>query len=209
MLSSEVTGEAFQLTALPWAADALEPVISARTVQFHHGFHHAGYVAGANQALREYPALIGMAPLQIVRWAAKHAPNSPLFRNAAQAWNHDFYWRSLAVSSSGPGGVLGKALQRDFGGVASFEVAFAEAGMAQFGGGWLWLTANYRRRLSIQTSSNADTPAAKGKQCLLTVDLWEHAYYLDHQNRRREYLDAVIGKHLNWSFAAQQFATRR
>jgi Fe-Mn family superoxide dismutase len=206
---SEVPGEAFQLPPLPWAAHALEPVISLRTVQFHHDFHHAGYVAGANQALREYPALIGMSPLQVIRWAAKHAPDSPLFRNAAQAWNHDFYWHSLAVSPSSPGGVLLRALQRDFGGLENFAVAFAEAGMAQFGNGWLWLTANYRRRLVIQTTSNADTPAAKGKQCLLTIDLWEHAYYLDHQNRRREYLDAVIARHLNWGFAAQNFATRR
>lgn len=195
----------FLLTKLDWEPSALEPAMSARTLQFHHGIHHAGYVAATNRLILEQPCLAELSPLEVVRQAAKDNVESPLFRNAAQAWNHDFFWRSLMPVTAGPSPRMIAILERCFGGLAEFANVFADAGMGHFGAGWLWLIRNSGGELQIVTTTNADTPAAWGEQCLLTIDLWEHAYYLDHQNRRREYLEAIIKNHLNWTFADSNF----
>ena len=124
---------------------------------------------------------------------------------ASEAWNHSFYWNCLTPVKKRPNGELGKAIDRMFGDYSHFADSFALAGATHVGSGWLWLTANGRKQLRILTTSGADCPEARGHTCLLAIDLWEHAYYLDHQNRRREYLDALIDRKLDWDFAEQRF----
>ena len=186
----------FELPALPYAEDALAPVISAETLRLHHGKHHKKYVDTMNQLLEQHPVQ-GSTLEDIVR-----ASSGKLFNNAAQAWNHDFYWKSLSPGGGRPQGALLAQIERDFGGYDAFAKKFAEAASGQFGSGWAWLV---RRdgKLEVMTTGNAETPMAKGIQCLLTVDVWEHAYYVDYRNERDRYLAAVIGQRLNWAFAAQ------
>lgn len=185
----------FELPPLPYAEDALAPVISAETLRLHHGKHHKKYVDTMNQLLQQQPAQ-GSTLEEVVR-----ASSGKLFNNAAQAWNHDFYWKSLSPKGGRPQGALLAQIERDFGGYEAFAKKFAEAASGQFGSGWAWLV---RRdgKLEVMTTSNAETPMAKGVQCLLTVDVWEHAYYVDYRNERDKYLAAVIGQRLNWDFAA-------
>ena len=186
----------FELPPLPYAEDALAPVISAETLRLHHGKHHKKYVDTMNQLLQEQPVQ-GSTLEEVVRASA-----GKLFNNAAQAWNHDFYWKSLSPAGGRPQGALLSQIERDFGGYDAFAKKFAEAASGQFGSGWAWLV---RRdgKLEVMTTSNAETPMAKGVQCLLTVDVWEHAYYVDYRNERDKYLAAVIGQRLNWEFAAK------
>ena len=186
----------FELPPLPYAEDALAPVISAETLRLHHGKHHKKYVDTMNQLLQEQPVQ-GSTLEEVVR-----ASSGKLFNNAAQAWNHDFYWKSLSPKGGRPQGALLAQIERDFGGYEAFAKKFAEAASGQFGSGWAWLV---RRdgKLEVMTTSNAETPMAKGVQCLLTVDVWEHAYYVDYRNERDKYLAAVIGQRLNWEFAAK------
>jgi Fe-Mn family superoxide dismutase len=133
---------------------------------------------------------------------ASDAKDKTIFNNAAQVWNHDFYWRSLTPSNTEAGGQLDSAITAAFGGKAELIAQLAEAGKTQFGSGWAWLVSK-DGRLSIEKTANAETPMAKGVNCLLAVDVWEHAYYLDYQNARPKYLEAVLGKILNWEFAAE------
>lgn len=186
----------FELPALPYAEDALAPVISAETLRLHHGKHHKKYVDTMNQLLEQHPVK-GSTLEDIVR-----ASSGKLFNNAAQAWNHDFYWKSLSPAGGRPQGALLSQIERDFGGYDAFAEKFAEAASGQFGSGWAWLV---RRdgKLEVMTTGNAETPMAKGIQCLLAVDVWEHAYYVDYRSERDKYLAAVIGQRLNWAFAAE------
>jgi Fe-Mn family superoxide dismutase len=193
----------FQLSPLPYDADALEPTISARTVGFHYHKHHKNYVDTLNK-LAEGTRYAGMKLEEVVRatlsqddWKTKK-----IFNNAAQVWNHDFYWRSLSPKSTQLGGKLEAAIHRDFGDVETFIKLFAEAGKDQFGSGWAWLVSK-DGKLAIEKTANAVTPMAKGMNCLLAVDVWEHAYYLDYQNERPKYLEAVLTKLLNWDFAGE------
>ena len=189
----------FELPPLPYAEDALEPVISAETLSLHHGKHHRKYVDTMNELLAREP--VRGATLEDVVRAAK----GKLFNNAAQAWNHDFYWHSLSPAKSRPSAALLRRIDADFGSYDRFTDQFRKAAAEVFGSGWAWLIED-GGRLAIATTANADTPMAHGKKCLLTVDVWEHAYYVDYRNQRERYLSALIGEHLNWEFAERNLA---
>lgn len=196
-----------ELPALPYAPDALAPVISAQTVGFHYGKHHQGYVAALNKLLPGSP--YDGKPLEaIIREAAGKPEAAAVFNNAAQIWNHTFYWRSLAPVGQGgaPSKALESALQAAFGSVDGFRGALVEAATKQFGSGWAWLVAE-KGALKVVKTPNAETPLTQaGAVPLLVVDVWEHAYYLDWQNRRADYVKAVAEKLLNWSSASERFA---
>ena len=194
----------FVLEPLPWVLGALSPVISSRTMMVHSSYH-AQCIETANRLSMDHKKLAGKNSLEIVRWACEHARGTELLTTASEAWNHSFYWRCLTPRKKRPRGELGKALDRMFGDYANFADRFALAGATHVGSGWLWLTANSGKQLRILTTSDAYCPEAHGRTCLLAIDLWEHAYYLDHRNRRREYLDALIDRRLDWEFAEQRF----
>jgi Fe-Mn family superoxide dismutase len=193
----------FKLAPLPWDEDALAPTISANTIAFHYHKHHNGYVDMLNKLVEGTP-FADMKLEQIVQktGAAADAKEKKIFNNAAQVWNHDFYWRSLSPAKTAPSAQLDSAIASAFGSREELIAKLAEAGKDQFGSGWAWLVSK-GGKLSIEKTPNAETPMAKGVNCLLTVDVWEHAYYLDYQNARPKYLEAVLGKLLNWDFAAQ------
>ena len=193
----------FTLKPLPWAEDALAPTISARTISFHYHKHHKAYVDKLNK-LVENTRYAGMPLEQIVQATAsgKDAKDKQIFNNAGQVWNHDFFWRSLTPKGGRPSGKLQDAIARDFGSVDGLMEQLAEAGQTQFGSGWAWL-CSHNGKLTVEKTPNAENPMAKGINCLLTVDVWEHAYYLDYQNERPRYLQEVLGKLLNWNFAAE------
>jgi Fe-Mn family superoxide dismutase len=184
----------FDLPPLPYPEDALAPVISAETLSLHHGKHHRKYVDTMNQLLQKEP--VRGATLEDVVRASK----GKLFNNAAQAWNHAFYWNSLSPKQLRPSAALARRIDSDFGGHERLTDQLAKAAAEQFGSGWVWLIED-GGKLAIVTTSNADTPMAHGKRCLLTIDVWEHAYYVDYRNQRERYLSGVIGARLNWEFA--------
>jgi Fe-Mn family superoxide dismutase len=195
----------FVLRPLPWVLGALAPVISARTMMMHHGSYYAQCIESANRLSRVQKKLARRDPIEIVRWAREHARGTELLAAASEAWNHSFYWQCLTPGKKRPSGELRKALDGIFGDFSNFANQFAMAGATHVGSGWLWLIANSRKHVKILTTSGADCPEAHGHTCLLGIDLWEHAYYLDHQNRRREYLDGLIDRRLDWDFAEQRF----
>lgn len=184
----------FDLPPLPYSEDALAPVISAETLALHHGKHHRKYIDTLNDLLKK-EHVQGASLEEVVRNS-----KGKLFSNAAQAWNHDFYWHSLSPKRTRPAGALLRRIETDFGSYERFVEIFAAAAGAQFGSGWAWLV-DKGGKLEVLTTSNADTPMARGTRCLLTVDVWEHAYYVDYRNERERYLSAVIGERLNWEFA--------
>ncbi len=196
----------FKLAPLPWADDALAPTISANTISFHYYKHHQTYVDTLNK-LVEGTKFADMKLEEVVQATAgsADAKEKTLFNNAGQVWNHDFYWRSLTPSQTAPSGALDSAIAEAFGGKDELIAKLADAGKTQFGSGWAWLVSK-DGKLSIEKTPNAETPMAKGVNCLLTVDVWEHAYYLDYQNARPKYLETVLGKILNWEFAAENLA---
>jgi len=193
----------FTLAPLPWDEDALAPTISANTIAFHYHKHHQTYVDTLNKLVAGTP-YAGMTLEQIVQKTAgaSEAKDKQIFNNAGQVWNHDFYWRSLTPSKSQPSAQLDSAIVAAFGTKDELIAQLAEAGKTQFGSGWAWLVSK-GGKLSIEKTPNAETPMAKGVNCLLTVDVWEHAYYLDYQNARPKYLEAVLKNLLNWDFAAE------
>lgn len=193
----------FALKALPYKDDALAPVISANTVGFHYGKHHAGYVTNLNNLLAT-DDLKSQPLAEIIKTTATNPMKAGLFNNAAQVWNHDFYWDSLHPKGGGkPSGKIMDMINASFGDYDKFKAAFAGAAMAQFGSGWAWLCAE-GDKLTIRRTANADTPVyVAGVKPLLTIDVWEHAYYLDYQNRRADHVNAVIDKLLNWEFATK------
>jgi Fe-Mn family superoxide dismutase len=197
--------EPFELSPLPYDEDSLAPAISARTVGFHYRKHHKTYVETLNR-LVVGTRYADMKIEQIVRTTAgrETEKEKKIFNNAGQVWNHDFYWRSLSPRASKPDGKLAQAIERDFGGLDALLKQFVAAGTEQFGSGWAWLVSS-AGKLSIAKTGNALDPMARHTNCLLTVDVWEHAYYLDYQNERAKYLEAVLGK-LNWEFAAENLA---
>jgi superoxide dismutase, Fe-Mn family len=193
----------FSLSPLPWDEDALNPTISTSTIGFHYHKHHQTYVDTLNTLVAK-TEFADMKLEEIVKAAAgaKDDKKKKVFNNAAQVWNHDFYWRSLTPTKTRPSGQLASAIARDFGDAASLIEQLATAGKDQFGSGWAWLVSK-GGKLSIEKTGNAENPMAEGANCLLTVDVWEHAYYLDYQNARPKYLEAVLNKLLNWEFAAE------
>lgn len=196
----------FTLAPLPWDEDALAPAISANTIGFHYHKHHKTYVDTLNK-LVEGTTYADMTLEKIVAETvdASEEAEKKIFNNAGQVWNHDFYWRSLSPKKTAPKGALASAIERDFGSVKDLTAKLAEAGAGQFGSGWAWLVSK-GGTLAIEKTPNARTPMAKGVNCLLTVDVWEHAYYLDYQNLRAKYLETVLGGLLNWEFAAENLS---
>ena len=203
-LAALETATPHALLRLPYPEDALAPVISARTVALHHGKHHKGYVDKTNELIggTEFE---GQALERIVLATASRPEHKELFNNAAQAWNHAFYWRSLKPRGGGaPNGALAEKIE-SMGGLDALKKKLATAGVKQFGSGWVWLVSD-GKGLSVVSTSNAEVPFTKGSTPLLTIDVWEHAYYVDYQNRRPDYLQAVIDKLINWDFAAENLA---
>lgn len=192
----------FQLPPLPWDESALEPVISARTIGLHHGKHHATYVKKLNELVAG--TRFADMPLEQVIAASGGEETRKIFNNAAQAWNHTFFWSCLAPGAGGePPKAIARRLEESFGGYAQFKEQFANAAVETFGSGWAWLVAR-GDKLEILSTSNAGTPITMGATPLLTIDVWEHAYYIDYENRRPEFVGAVIDQLLNWKFAAAQ-----
>ena len=190
----------FQLIDLPFASEALEPAISARTLSFHHGKHHKAYIDKTNAAI-EGTDLADKSMEDVI--AAARGSNQGLFNNAAQSWNHGFYWYSLTGSKTAPAGDLAAKIDEAFGSLDALKQKLADAGAGHFASGWVWL-AEKGGKLTLEETHDADTLADGDANPLLVIDLWEHAYYLDHQNARPSYLKAVIDNHLNWDFAAAQ-----
>ena len=196
------------LPPLPYPYEALEPYISRTTLEFHHGKHHKAYV-DKTKALAKEVHLVDLSLELIIQHTARHERHRALFNNAAQAWNHAFYWRSLQPGGGGePRGEIADRIESDLGGYAAFTEQFAAAATGQFGSGWAWLVID-GRELRVITTANADTPIAHGQIPLLTIDVWEHAYYLDYQNRRTDYADALIKHLINWDFANKNLSRRR
>jgi Fe-Mn family superoxide dismutase len=203
--SATVAAGPFIVQPLPWLAGALAPVLSSRAIQIHHGIHHATCIALANQLSGERPELAHKSSLEIVCWAREHARDTALFTATSEAWNHALLWQSLTPSRKRPEGELCRAIDEAFGNYSNLAGALATAGATHVGSGWLWLVVNHRNQVKILTTSGTDSPEYRGTACLLAIDLWEHAYYFDHHNRRREYLDALIDRRLDWDFAAARY----
>ena len=193
-----------EFPSLPYAADALEPHVSAKTFEFHHGKHHKAYVDKLNAAI----AGTGYEnqSLEMIVKASHDAADAAVFNSAAQAWNHTFLWHSMSPNGGGnPAGPLADAINGRFGDLADFHAQFKAAAMGQFGSGWVWLVRK-GEAVEIVTTGNAETPLTDdGVTPLLTLDVWEHAYYLDYQNKRDAYIDAFLNEVVNWQFAAKNY----
>ena len=196
---------AHQLPALPYDLDALEPHISRSTLEFHHGKHHAAYVTNLNNLVAGTD-LEGKSLEDTVTAVAGDAAKAGIFNNAAQVWNHSFYWQCIKPAGGGaPMGELAAKIDADFGSFDAFKEQFKTAGATQFGSGWAWLVLD-GGTLKITKTANADLPLAHGQKALLTMDVWEHAYYLDYQNRRPDYMSTFLDKLVNWDFVAANLA---
>jgi superoxide dismutase, Fe-Mn family len=189
----------FELDPLPYAKTALAPHLTEETLTFHYEKHHQAYVNNLKKLLEGKPEAEKSLE-EIVKTST-----GGVFNNAAQVWNHDFYWKSMKPSGGGePTGALADAIKKDFGSYADFRTQFATAAVGQFGAGWAWLVKD-GGSLKITTTSNAETPVTKGQTPLFTADVWEHAYYIDYRNLRAKYLDTFLDKLINWDFAAANF----
>jgi Fe-Mn family superoxide dismutase len=199
--------EKFPLPPLPWAQNALEPYTSANTISFHYGKHHAGYVTKLNQALQSVE--VKDMTLEKVIVEAHKGTMKGVYNNAAQTWNHTFFWNSMAPKGGGKpadGRPIAAKINADFGGYDKFRAAFTDAATTQFGSGWAWLVVE-GGKLKIKATSNADTPVTMPDcTALLTLDVWEHAYYLDYQNRRPDFINVFLDHLVNWDFADANLA---
>jgi len=201
------TSGPFSLPPLPYSEDALVPVISATTIGFHYGKHHRAYVDNLNKAVADTD-FANKSLDDIVKATANDPARVAIFNNAAQDWNHTFYWNSMRPSGGGmPNGAIADHIKDSFGDYAKFRQEFTDAAVTQFGSGWAWLVQDQGNKLKVLKTANADTPMARGMNCLLTCDVWEHAYYLDYQNRRPDYVNAWLDKLVNWEFASQRLAS--
>ena len=199
----------FTLPELPYAKNALEPHISANTIDFHHGKHHNAYVVNLNKLI-EGTDLAKASLEDIVLKTAGDASKAGIFNNAAQVWNHTFYWHSMKPAGGGkPSGALADAITKDFGSFDAFVEAFKNAGATQFGSGWAWLVLGKDGKLAVKKTPNAEVPLTQGDVPLLTMDVWEHAYYLDYQNKRPDYMTTFMDKLVNWDFAAENYASAK
>jgi Fe-Mn family superoxide dismutase len=197
----------FKLTELPYDFDAREPHVSARTLEFHHGKHHKGYVDKLNQNAggTRYD---DMALEEVIQQSHKNN-DTPVYNNASQAWNHTFFWDSMSPGeASRPSGSLSDMIDDQFGGLDEFRKQFKESAVGRFGSGWTWLVAE-EDTLAIVSTSNADSPLITPTAPLITLDVWEHAYYLDYQNARDKFVDAFLGHLINWDFAEDNFDAYR
>ena len=190
----------FILPPLPYDQSALEPHISANTLSFHYGKHHQAYVTNLNNLVKDTP-LADASLEEVIAASAKDSAKAGIFNNAAQVWNHTFYWNSMKPNGGGaPKGKLAAQIDKDFGSFDKFKEAFKQAGTTQFGSGWAWLVLE-GDTLKVTKTGNADLPMVHGQKALLTMDVWEHAYYLDYQNRRPDYITTFLDKLVNWDFA--------
>ena len=195
----------FTVPMLPYADNALDPVISANTLSFHHGKHHKTYVDNLNKAVAGTP-FADMSLDKIIAATYGVTDKTGVYNNAAQHWNHSFYWRSLrAAGDAEPPAALKQKIETSFGSVDACRKELLTAATTQFGSGWAWLVKD-GDKLAVTKTGNADNPLSKGQKPLLTIDVWEHAYYLDYQNRRADYVTAVLAKLINWGFAADNLA---
>ncbi|MFW6093975.1 MAG: superoxide dismutase [Pseudomonadota bacterium] len=193
-----------ELPPLPYAENALDPVISSDTVGFHYGKHHQTYVNNLNKLLEGKDDLASLSLEELIKKTYGNAQQQGLFNNAAQVWNHTFYWNCMRSGGGGePSGTLKNRIESDFGSVDAFKSQFKDAALTQFGSGWAWLVED-DGKLAVSKTPNAVNPLAEGRKPLLTIDVWEHAYYLDYQNRRADYVDAWLDKLVNWEHAEKQ-----
>ncbi len=198
--STAMSGSQFVLAPLPYADNALEPVISAHTLSFHYGKHHKTYVDNLNNLIAGTD-LAGQSLEQIIRAVAGKADKAGIFNNAAQIWNHMFYWHSLRPNGGGePPAGLKQKIEQSFGSLDACKKELANAAMTQFGSGWAWLVQD-GDKIAIIKTGNAESPITQNVRPLLTIDVWEHAYYLDYQNRRADYVNTILDKLINWEFA--------
>jgi Fe-Mn family superoxide dismutase len=199
---------AFELPPLPFPKNALEPHMSAQTFDFHHGRHHQAYVTNLNNLVKGSP-MESQSLEDLIKSTYKDSSKTGIFNNAAQVWNHTFFWNSMKPHGGGtPSGAAAQAIDGAFGGVDKFKEQFKAAGAGQFGSGWAWLVSD-KGQLKIVATPNAVTPLADGQTPLVTCDVWEHAYYLDYQNRRPDFLQAFLDHLVNWDFVAQNLAKAR
>jgi superoxide dismutase, Fe-Mn family len=190
----------FTLPELPYAHNALAPHINAATLEIHHGKHHQAYVTNLNNLIKD-TQMASSTLEDIIMASSQDATKAGIFNNAAQVWNHTFYWHSMKPNGGGkPTGKIAAMIDSDLGGYDKFVEAFKQAGATQFGSGWAWLVLE-NGKLKITKTGNADLPMAHGQKALLTMDVWEHAYYLDFQNRRPDYMTTYLDKLVNWDFA--------
>jgi Fe-Mn family superoxide dismutase len=195
----------YELPTLPFGYDALAPYISKETLEFHHDKHHAAYVNNFNAAVKD-TELDQKSLEEVIKLVAKDPGKAGIFNNAAQAWNHTFYWNGIKPNGGGaPTGALAQKINADFGSFGAFVEEFKKAGATQFGSGWAWLVLD-QGTLKVTKTGNADNPLTVGQVPLLTMDVWEHAYYLDYQNKRPSYIDTFVEKLINWDFVAANFA---
>jgi Fe-Mn family superoxide dismutase len=193
------------LPALPYSQTALQPVISENTLGFHYGKHHKTYVETLNKLISG-TEFEGIPLEQIVKATTNRPDHAEIFNNAGQAWNHNFYWRSMRPNGGGePPAALKRLLEASFGSVDACKKEISKAAVGQFGSGWAWLVQD-GEKLKVAKTANANSPLAQGSRPLLAIDVWEHAYYLDYQNRRVDYVNAVLDKLVNWGFAAENLA---
>jgi Fe-Mn family superoxide dismutase len=196
----------FTLPPLPYDQGALEPFISGKTFDFHYGKHHQAYITNLNNLVQDTP-LADLDLEQIIAQTAGDASKAGIFNNAAQVWNHSFFWQSLKPNGGGsPSSNLLGLIDRDLGGLEKFRADFKQAAISQFGSGWAWLVVDSDGKLAITKTANADLPLTKGQTALLTIDVWEHAYYLDYQNRRPDFVQSYLDNLINWDFAAANLA---
>ena len=190
---------AFTLPPLPYAKDALAPHISAETLEYHHGKHHNAYVTNLNKLLEGKPE--ANKSLEDIILSSEGG----VFNNAAQIWNHTFYWHSMKPNGGGqPTGELADAIKRDFGSFEKFSEEFSNAAATQFGSGWAWLVVGKDKKLAVTKTGNADLPMKHGQKALLTIDVWEHAYYIDYRNARPKYIETFLKSLVNWEHALKE-----
>jgi superoxide dismutase, Fe-Mn family len=207
MNSATASSAPISLPSLPYEQSALQPVISANTLSFHYGKHHKTYVDTLNKLVAG-TQFADMSLEQIIKATADQADHTAIFNNAAQTWNHTFYWHSLKPKGGGePPAVLERLMESSFGGVAACKKELVAAATGQFGSGWAWLVLD-GGKLKVVKTGNAHTPLTQAAKPLLTIDVWEHAYYLDYQNRRVDYVNAVLDSLINWEFAAENLGRK-
>jgi superoxide dismutase, Fe-Mn family len=192
---------AFELPPLPYDKTALEPHISARTLEFHHGKHHQTYVTNLNNLTKDSP-LATKSLEEIIKASASDPQKAGIFNNAAQVWNHTFFWNTMRPKNGGgkPSGAIAQKIDTDLGGYDKFVEQFKQVAATQFGSGWAWLVLE-NGKLKVTKTANADLPMAHNQTALLTLDVWEHAYYLDYQNRRPDFIAVFLNSLVNWEFA--------
>jgi Fe-Mn family superoxide dismutase len=196
---------AFELPPLPYAKNALEPHMSEKTFEFHYGKHHQAYVTNLNNLVKDTP-MASQSLEEIIKATAKDEAKAGIFNNAAQVWNHTFFWNSMKPNGGGaPSGALAEKIDAAFGSLDKFKEAFKAAAVGQFGSGWAWLVVD-GGTLKITKTPNAVNPMAQGQTALLTCDVWEHAYYLDYQNRRPDFVQTFLDKLVNWEFVASNLS---